>query len=422
MKFLARVVATVFLGSLLFIQAFAEDTANPSSATITEPSAPNATGSSTAYLAPLIPTQATTAPAKTKSKTESNGDTYPAVDLFAGYSYIRFRTDAGTKEGFNLHGFTGALAGNVNRWFSLVGDFGVYRIKDLPPSVSGSAYTFLFCPQFSRRREHWTPFVHALFGAARLADIQARTIPTGSAFFNRSFSQNSFATALGGGFDVNINKHVGIRIFQFEYLLTKFTDGGDNKQDNIRASAGLVLHFGGNPPPPPPNHPPTVTLSANPTKVFAGSNDTITVNAQAADPDNDTLTYKWTATGGTVEGTGAEARWNSTGVQPGKYTITGTVDDGRGGTANATTDVTVEEKPNTPPTISCAANPATVTAGQSATITSTASDADNDKLTYSYKASGGNVSGTGATAQFDSKGLAPGNYTITCHVSDGRGG
>ncbi|MBZ5491609.1 MAG: OmpA family protein [Acidobacteriia bacterium] len=420
MKFLARVVATVILGSLFFIQAFAEDTANSSSSTITEPSAPNATGSSTAYLAPFIPTQATAAPAKTK--TDSNGDTYPAVDLFAGYSFIRFRTDAGIKESFNLHGFTGALAGNVNRWFSLVGDFGVYRIKDLPPSVSGSAYTFLFGPQFSHRGERWTPFVHALFGAARLADIQASTVPTGSAFFNRSFSQNSFATALGGGFDANINKHVGIRIVQFEYLLTKFTDGGDNQQNNFRASTGLVLHFGGNPPPPPPNHPPTVTLSADPTKVFAGSGDGIALKAQCSDPDNDTLAYKYTATGGTVEGTGADARWNSTGVQPGKYTITATCDDGRGGTANATTDVTVEEKPNTPPTISCAANPATVTAGQSATITSTASDADNDKLTYSYKASGGNVSGTGATAQFDSKGLAPGNYTVTCHVSDGRGG
>ena len=71
---------------------------------------------------------------------------YPAVDLFAGYSYIRFRTDAGVKEDFNLHGLTGALAGNVNRWFSLVGDFGVYRIKDLPPSVTGSAYTYLVWP------------------------------------------------------------------------------------------------------------------------------------------------------------------------------------------------------------------------------------------------------------------------------------
>jgi hypothetical protein len=183
MKFLARVVATVILGSLFLIQAFAEESANSSNSTSTEVTAPNATGSSTAYLAPFIPTQAATAPAKTK--TSSNGDTYPAVDLFAGYSYIRFRTDAGTKEGFNVHGFTGALAGNVNRWFSLVADFGVYRIKDLPPSVTGSAYTFLFGPQFSHRGEHWTPFVHALFGAARLADIQASTVPTGSAFFNR---------------------------------------------------------------------------------------------------------------------------------------------------------------------------------------------------------------------------------------------
>ena len=332
--------------------------------------------------------------AKPKTKTASNGDTYPAVDLFAGYSYIRFRTDAGVKEAFNLHGFTGALAGNVNRWFSLVGDFGVYRIKDLPPSVTGSAYTYLFGPQFSRRGEHWTPFVHALFGAARLADIQASTIPTGSAFFNRSFSQNSFATALGGGLDANINKHIGIRIFQFEYLLTKFTDGGDNKQDNLRASAGLVLHFGGNPPPPPPNHPPTVTLSANPTKVFAGSNDMIALNAQAADPDNDTLTYKYTATGGTVEGTGADARWNSTGVRPGKYTITATVDDGQGGTATSSTDVTVEEKPNTPPVVSsCAANPSTITAGQHSTITTTATDADNDQADIQLHTSGGKVTG-----------------------------
>src|SRR5438270_8113969 len=119
MKFVARVVATAILGSLLFTQAFAEDSANSSnSTTTTELSAPNATGSSTAYLAPFIPTQATAAPAKTK--TDSNENTYPAVDLFAGYSYIRFRTGAGVKEGFNLHGFTGALAGNVNRWFSLV--------------------------------------------------------------------------------------------------------------------------------------------------------------------------------------------------------------------------------------------------------------------------------------------------------------
>src|SRR5437868_33000 len=366
MRFVPRVVATVILGSFFLTHAFADDSANAANSNTTEAGAPNATASSTGYLAPAIPLaiqDAAQAPAKkTKVKSSSgSSDTYPAVDLFVGYSFVRFSTNAGAKETFNWHGLTGALAGNVNRWFSLVGDFGAYRIKDLPPSITGSAYTYLFGPQFSHRSEHWTPFVHALFGGATLSDIQVSTTPSPSAFFNRSFSANSFATALGVGLDANFNKHISARLFQAEYLMTRFTDGNDNKQNNLRASAGIVLHFGGNPPPPPPNHPPTVTLTANPTKVFAGSNDSIVLQSQAADPDNDPLTYKWTATGGAVEGTGAETRWNSAGVAPGKYTITTTVDDGRGGTANAATDVTVEQKPNTPPVVSsCVANTSTI--------------------------------------------------------------
>ena len=434
MRFVPRVVATVILGSFLLMPAFADDNANAANSITTEAGAPNATASSTGYLAPAIPmpmqdTAQTPEPKKTKVKSSSgSSDTYPAVDLFVGYSFVRFSTNTfvnsttTSKETFNWHGLTGALAGNVNRWFSLVGDFGAYRIKDLPPSITGSAYTYLFGPQFSHRGERWTPFVHALFGGATLADIQVSTSPSPSAFFNRSFSANSFATALGGGVDVNFNKHIGARLFQAEYLMTRFTDGNNNKQNNMRASAGLVLHFGGNPPPPPPNHPPAVTVTANPTKVFAGSGDPIVLQAQCSDPDNDPLTYKWSATGGAIEGTGAEVRWNSKDVKAGTYTATVTCDDGRSGVANASADVAVEEKPNAPPTITCAANPATITAGQHSSITSTASDPDNDPLTYTYTTSGGKVTGSGANVQFDSTGAAAGTYTVTCHVSDGRGG
>ncbi|HMC30866.1 MAG TPA: OmpA family protein [Candidatus Angelobacter sp.] len=417
MRFVVRFVATLILGSLLLTTLFAEDAAKASSnSTSPEPSA-----TSTAYLAPAVSLFAPQAKSKSSS---SSSETHPAADLFVGYSFVRFSTNTGgVKETFNWHGLTGSIAGNVNRWFSLVGDFGVYRIKDVPPNVSGSAYTFLFGPRFSKRGERWTPFVHALFGAARLSDITVTPPPTTSAFFNRSFSANSFATALGGGVDVDFNKHIGIRLFQAEYLLTKFIDGGDNKQNNLRASAGLVLHFGGNPPPPPPNHPPTVTVTANPTKVFAGSNDSVVLQAQGSDPDNDPLNYKWSATGGGIEGSGPEVRWNSSGVKEGKYTVTVTADDGKGGTANASTDITVEQKPNTPPVVSsCAANPATITVGQKSTVTTTASDADNDTLTYTYTTTGGRVTGSGASVQFDSTGAAPGTYTVNCHVSDGRGG
>jgi hypothetical protein len=43
--------------------------------------------------------------------------------------------------------------------------------------------------------------------------------------------------------------------------------------------------------------------------------------------------------------------------------------------------------------------------GQRSSITSTATDPDNDTLTYSYTTSGGRVTGSGANVQFDSTGV-----------------
>jgi len=51
--------------------------------------------------------------------------------------------------------------------------------------------------------------------------------------------------------------------------------------------------------------------SVSPASVYAGSGDSVAVHVNASDPDNDLLTYSYTATGGAVEGTGPEARWNS---------------------------------------------------------------------------------------------------------------
>ena len=55
------------------------------------------------------------------------------------------------------------------------------------------------------------------------------------------------------------------------------------------------------------------------------------------------------------------------------------------------------------------------------TVTTTATDAENDVLTYNYTVSGGRIVGTGASVQWDLSGLQPGSYTITAGVDDGCG-
>jgi outer membrane protein OmpA-like peptidoglycan-associated protein len=222
-----------------------------------------------------------------------------------------------------------------------------------------------------------------------------------------------------------IRKNLAWRVAQIDYLQTNFTGttvGANGIENSLRLGTALVLRWGfPKPAPPPVNHPPVASCSANPTSVFAGSGDAVAVHVNASSPDNNPLTYSYTASSGSIEGTGPDARWNSAGVAVGSYTVTAKVDDGKGGTVSCAADIKVEEKPHHPPVISCAANPSSIVQGQQAAIISTASSPDNLPLTYNYTASGGQVTGSGAQVQFDSKGASPGTYTVKCLVTDNRG-
>ena len=172
----------------------------------------------------------------------------------------------------------------------------------------------------------------------------------------------------------------------------------------------------------PINHPPTVSCTADKSMVYLDSGDAVTVNCTGSDPDNDPLTYTWSSTCGKVDGNGPQVRWLSAGVPLGSCTIATKVDDGRGGYANSSVAVRVESKPNHPPTITCTADRSSVFAGEKVHITTNASDPDGDPLAYTWRANSGQIMGNGAAADFDTSGLAPGTYTVTVRVDDGRGG
>ncbi|HEX9112286.1 MAG TPA: hypothetical protein VF845_12465 [Terriglobales bacterium] len=97
-----------------------------------------------------------------------------------------------------------------------------------------------------------------------------------------------------------------------------------------------------------PLNPPQISCSASPASVEVGTPSTITCTCTS--PDNATVTVGgWTATAGSIAGSGNSATLNTTGASPGPITINATCTDSRGLTASTTSTVTINNPPPPPP-------------------------------------------------------------------------
>lgn len=88
---------------------------------------------------------------------------------------------------------------------------------------------------------------------------------------------------------------------------------------------------------------PPVIASLTPSSTDLAPEDSCTIGCVASDADGDTLAYAWTATGGTISGTGNSVSWEAPAAE-GTYNISVSVSDGHGGTASESCDITVEMK------------------------------------------------------------------------------
>ncbi len=169
------------------------------------------------------------------------------------------------------------------------------------------------------------------------------------------------------------------------------------------------------------NQPPAVSsVAAESVLVDPGASTYL--QCRASDADGDALTYSWYSSAGTYAATNQwRVNWTAPAVG-GPVRIWVYVTDGRGGTTIGAAAVHVTEQ-NNPPAISAMtpANGSDFGPGSVVPCTVTAADADGDPLTYRWTATGGSFSGSGADVDWTAPPQS-GTYTITCDVTDGRGG
>jgi K319L-like, PKD domain len=186
-------------------------------------------------------------------------------------------------------------------------------------------------------------------------------------------------------------------------------------------------------PPPPPNQAPTVSASASITTITRActppatsstcpSSSEVQLTANATDPDNDTLLYTWSVTGGRLSGEGRSVTWDLSGVANGTYTATVEVNDGNQHTVSGSATVTVADCPDcvTPPppcpTVSVTCTDA-VNVGEAITYTASVGQAPAN-ATYNWSVSAGTItSGQGTTTiTVDTAGLGGQSVTATVTV------
>ncbi|MFH0914456.1 MAG: PKD domain-containing protein [Chloroflexota bacterium] len=166
------------------------------------------------------------------------------------------------------------------------------------------------------------------------------------------------------------------------------------------------------------NSPPVIKSLKAPKTVVPPS-ESLALESLATDADGDQIAYAWSATGGSLSGTGAQVTWTAPAAQ-GNYTITLKINDGKGGEVSSELAIGVWH--NREPVIGkLTAQPRFVDRAMTTSLECQAEDPDGDPLTYRWKANAGNITGQGARVSW----VAPnayGDYVITATVDDGKGG
>lgn len=195
-----------------------------------------------------------------------NPDEYPKIEVFAGYSALGEAGSRGISFGPNSSvaanysaetGFETSIIRNFSKHFGIKGDFSAHfnnesatgSLTSCTPACTTATqsfqlktrvYNFLAGPEFKARNStRFTPFAHLLGGVARTSATFTTPGPTFNLLLKKN--DNSFAMALGGGFDIRASKRVSFRALM-DYNPIFVHDSTSGTRDFVRLSLGVLFH------------------------------------------------------------------------------------------------------------------------------------------------------------------------------------
>jgi peptidoglycan-associated lipoprotein len=196
-----------------------------------------------AFAAVSIASAVAQTPAAAQTHAAAASEQPARAELALDYTYLRSNAPPGDCGCFNLNGGSATFAWTLKPegHFALVGDItAAHAGSSSGYDLTLSSYTVGARYRFKLPQPSVQPFGQVLVGVAHSSGslVQGQNSATSNA-------GAAFAANLGGGLDLRVNQRFSVRLVEADYLVTTFDNGINDHQNNLRVSAGVVVHFGG---------------------------------------------------------------------------------------------------------------------------------------------------------------------------------
>jgi outer membrane protein OmpA-like peptidoglycan-associated protein len=346
-----------------------------------------------------------------------------SFDIYGSYAYLRpFSSDL---YGQNYDPIPAGAIGGVTAYFkpSWGLDLEYAKLFNSPDYCFSTIQGGL---RYRRSMGRLVPFVHAIAGPAQIGPSYQHS---------GSSNQCTWGWGANGGVGLDyilpaFHNRLALRIPEadFQYARANFGQrippasltGGEGEIYSMRLSAGFVIRLGESAPPLAASY----ACEVSPVSVYPGDPVTVTGKTLNLEENKHLLpTYTWTTTGGKIgpQTSSPNNTVATAGLAPGDYTVGGVVSEGAAPNRHASCTASFRVMAYEPPTVACSANPASIAPGGYATISAEGRSPQNRPLTYSFRASAGQVTANGTHATLATADVPPGNVTVTCNAVDDQG-
>ena len=171
---------------------------------------------------------------------QADAQSISRVDAAIGYSYVHSNAPPGDCGCFSMSGGTGSVAYYFRNSFGAVAEISGQTAANIGAGQQDlTLVSYLFGPRYRwHPGRKLVPFGEVLVGAAHASNSLAPGTD------GNAGSANVFAAALGGGVDFTLTRHISLRPGELDYYLTRFRNGSNDHQNNLRYSGGIIFRFG----------------------------------------------------------------------------------------------------------------------------------------------------------------------------------